>query len=325
MNRRHLLAAPLLIAAPAAVRPARAQADAWPTRPVRMIVPFPPGQAADIFARIVADQLSARWPQRVFVENRAGGAGAIGLDAGARAAPDGYTLTIGTSGTLGINPSVMANLPYDPIRDFAAVSNIFQVPLLLVCHPGQAWRSPADVVAAAKANPGGINYGSAGPGTAQHLTTEMFAHATGIRLTHVPYRGSAPAMTDLIAGNIPLMMDSLTAALPHVRDGRARALGITSARRSPLLPDVPTLAETVAPGFEAAGWSGVIAPAATPRPLVERISADVRAVLNDPAVRQRIEEQGGIPDPGTPEQFAAFIAAEIAKWKRVAEAAEVRL
>jgi tripartite-type tricarboxylate transporter receptor subunit TctC len=319
MRRRILLLLPI-----AAALPARAQA-AWPEKPVRMIVPFPPGQAADIFGRIVAEQLSARWPQRVFVENRAGGAGAIGLEAGARAAPDGYTLTIGTSGTLGINPSVVANLPYDPLKDFAPVSNIFQVPLLLVCHPGQPWKGPADVVAAAKANPGGINYGSAGPGTAQHLTAEMFAHAVGIRLTHVPYRGSAPAMTDLIAGNIPLMMDSLTAALPHVRDNRARALAITSNRRSPLLPEVPTLAETVAPGFDAAGWSGVIAPAATPRPLVERISADIRAVLADPVVRARIEEQGGIPDPGTPEQFGAFIAAEIAKWKRVAEAAGVKL
>jgi tripartite-type tricarboxylate transporter receptor subunit TctC len=318
MHRRALLLLPL-----AAALPARAQA--WPEKPVRMIVPFPPGQAADIFARIVADQLSARWPQRVFVENRAGGAGAIGLEAGARAAPDGYTLTIGTSGTLGINPSVVANLPYDPLKDFAPVSNIFQVPLLLVCHPAQPWRTPAELVAAAKATPGAINYGSAGPGIAQHLTAEMFAHATGIRLQHVPYRGSAPAMTDLIAGTIPLMMDSLAAALPHVRDGRARALAITSARRSPLLPDVPTLAETVAPGFEAAGWSGVIAPAATPRPLVERISADIRAVLADPAVRARIEEQGGIPDPGTPEQFGAFIEAEILKWRRVAEAAGVRL
>jgi tripartite-type tricarboxylate transporter receptor subunit TctC len=319
MQRRDLLSAALC------ALPLAARAQAWPEKPVRMIVPFPPGQAADIFGRIVAEQLSARWPQRVFVENRAGGAGAIGLEAGARAAPDGYTLTIGTSGTLGINPSVMANLPYDPLKDFAPVSNIFQVPLLLVSHPGQPWRTPADIVAAAKANPGGINYGSAGPGTAQHLTAEMFAHAAGIRLQHVPYRGSAPAMTDLIAGNIPLMMDSLTAALPHVRDNRARALAITSLRRSPLLPEVPTLAETVAPGFDAAGWSGVIAPAATPRPLVERISADIRAVLADPAVRAKIEEQGGIPDPGTPEQFGAFIAAEIAKWKRVAEAAGVRL
>jgi tripartite-type tricarboxylate transporter receptor subunit TctC len=319
MLRRTLLAAPALL-----TLPLRAQ-EAWPSKPVRMIVPFPPGQAADLFARIIAEQLSARWPQRVFVENRAGGAGAIGMEAGARAAPDGYTLTIGTSGTLGINPSVMARLPYDPIRDFAPVSNIFLVPLLLVCHPAQPWQTPADVVAAAKANPGGIPYASAGPGTAQHLTAEMFATATGIRLQHVPYRGSGPAMADLVAGNVPLMMDSLAAALGQVRGGRARALAITSAQRSKLLPDVPTLAETVAPGFAAAGWSGVVAPAATPPALVARLSTEIQAVLNDPAVRAKIEEQGGIPDPGSPEQYAAFIKAEIAKWKRVADTAGVRL
>lgn len=321
MLRRTLLAAPALLAPSLH---ARAQ-EAWPSKPVRMIVPFPPGQAADLFARIIAEQLSARWPQRVFVENRAGGAGAIGMEAGARAAPDGYTLTIGTSGTLGINPSVMARLPYDPIADFAPVSNIFLVPLLLVCHPGQNWQTPADVVAAAKANPGGIPYASAGPGTAQHLTAEMFATATGIRLQHVPYRGSGPAMADLLAGNVPLMMDSLAAALGQVKGGRARALAITSAQRSKLLPDVPTVAETVAPGFAAAGWSGVVAPAATPPALVARLSTEIQAVLNDPAVRARIEEQGGIPDPGSPEEYAAFIRAEIAKWKRVADAAGVRL
>jgi tripartite-type tricarboxylate transporter receptor subunit TctC len=318
MHRRTLLAV-------AAAVPVAARAQDFPTRPVRLIVPFPPGQAADLFARIVAEQLSSRWPQRVFVENRAGGAGAVGMEAGARAAPDGYTLTIGTSGTMGINPSVMARLPYDPIADFAPVSNIFLVPLLLVCHPGQAWQTPADLVAAAKAAPGSIAYASAGPGTAQHLTAEMFFTATGISLTHVPYRGSGPAMADLIAGNVPVMMDSLAAALAQVRGGRARALAITSARRSPLLPDVPTLSETVAPGFDAAGWSGVVAPAATPPALVARLSADIQAVLNDPTVRGKIEEQGGVPDPGSPEVFGAFIRAEIAKWKRVAEAANVRL
>lgn len=318
MHRRTLLAA-------AALAPMAARAQEFPTKPVRLIVPFPPGQAADLFARIVAEQLSNRWPQRAFVENRAGGAGAVGMEAGARAAPDGYTLTVGTSGTMGINPSVMARLPYDPIADFAPVSNIFRVPLLLVCHPGQPWQTPADLVAAAKAAPGTIPYASAGPGTAQHLTAEMFFTATGIRLTHVPYRGSGPAMADLIAGNVPVMMDSLAAALAQVRGGRARALAITSARRSPLLPEVPTLAETVAPGFDAAGWSGVVAPAATPPALVARLSADIQAVLNDPIVRAKIEEQGGVPDPGSPEVFGAFIKAEIAKWKRVAEAANVRL
>jgi tripartite-type tricarboxylate transporter receptor subunit TctC len=252
MRRRSLLAAPALLRLPL-----RSQ-EAWPSKPVRMIVPFPPGQTADLFARIIAEQLSARWSQRVFVENRAGGAGAIGMEAGARAAPDGCTLSIGTCGTLGINPSVMARLPYDPIADFAPVSSILQVPLLLVCQPGQNWQTPADLVAAARANQGAIPYASAGPGSAQH----------------VPYRGSGPAMADLPAGNVPLMMDSLAAALGQVKGARARALAITSAQRSKLLPDVPTLAETVAPGFAAAGWSGLVAPAATPPALVARLSTD---------------------------------------------------
>lgn len=318
LPRRTLLTAPAALAAPA-----RAQ-EAWPTRPVRMIVPFPPGQAADVFARIVAEQLSQRWPQRVVVENRAGGAGAIGMEAVARAAPDGYTLGVGTSGTLGVNPAVLERIPYDVVRDFAAITNIFIVPLLVVVHPGFAPRSIQELVAHVRANPG-QTFASAGPATAQHMTGEMFAHRAALRMQHVPYRGSAPAIADLIAGNVQLMFDSTASALPHVRAGRVRALAITTAYRVAALPDVPTVAETVLPGFSGAGWSGLVAPAATPRTVIETVNREVVAILREPATVERIAAMAGIPDPGTPEEFAAFIRSEMAKWAEVARIAQVRL
>lgn len=299
LRRRALLAAASLPLVPIA---ARAQGD-WPTRPVRVIVPLPPGQAADIFTRLVAEELSKRWPQQVVVENRAGGAGAPALEAGARSAPDGYTLITGTSGTLGVNPSVVRRLPYDAERDFAPISNIFIAPLVLVAHPAQPFSDAAGFAAAARAQPGALNCASAGPATAQHMAIELLMLRTGLRVTVVHYRGSGPGITDLIAGNVAMMMDSVASALP----------------------DVPTIAETLSPGYEAVGWSGLVAPAATPPAIVARISADVGAILRDPAMVRRIEETGAVADPSTPEQYAAFIRAEIAKWREVARAANVTL
>jgi tripartite-type tricarboxylate transporter receptor subunit TctC len=304
---------------------AQAQTGDWPQRPVRMIVPFPPGQAADIFGRVMAEELSRRWPQRAVVENRAGGAGALGMEAVARAAPDGYTLGVGTSGTLGINPSVMARLPYDAERDFAAITNIFTLPLVFVAHPGFDAGSMAELVALARRAPGQVQYASAGPGTAQHMTAEMLAHRLGLTMTHVPYRGSGPAMADLIAGNVKVMVDSLASALPNIQAGRIRALAVTGRARTPQLPDVPTVAESVSPGFESLGWSGLVAPAGTPAAIIRRINADAVAILRDPAISARMVELGGFPDPGTPEEFGRFIAAEVAKWREVARAANVRL
>ncbi|MDJ0390097.1 tripartite tricarboxylate transporter substrate binding protein [Roseomonas sp. E05] len=324
-TRRGLLGAAALAGlGPHAVRAQSADAG-YPDRPVRMIVPFPPGQAADLFGRLVADELSKRWPQRVFVENRAGGAGAVGMEAGARATPDGYTLVVGTSGTLGINPSVLPNLPYDAERDFAAISNIFTLPLVVVAHPASGLDSLRTVLARAKEEPGRLNYASAGPGTAQHLAMEMLAHRAGVRMTHVPYRGSGPAMADLIAGNVPLMMDSLASALPQVQSGRVRALAITGRERVKQLPDTPTVAESGLAGYEALGWSGLVAPAATPPAILARINADVVAILRDPAIARRMVEMGGFPAPGTPEEFSSFIRGEMAKWRGVARDANVRL
>ncbi len=245
--------------------------------------------------------------------------------AGKQAAPDGYTLTVGTSGTLGVNPGIYAKLPYEPLKDFVAVSNIFIVPLLVVAHPGFAPRTVAELVAAAKSAPGSINFASAGPGTAQHMTGELFKSKAGIDLTHVPYKGSGPAMTDLLGGQIPMMVDSLAAALSHIRSGKIRVIAVTTAVRVPQLPDVPTVAEAGYAGFEGVGWSGFILPVGTPREIVEKISADTQAVLREPAMRERFVERGGIPDPRTPQQYTDFIRAEIAKWGEVARIARVRL
>ncbi|MFC0388092.1 Bug family tripartite tricarboxylate transporter substrate binding protein [Muricoccus vinaceus] len=318
-SRRALLAATLALPA----LPAAAQEN-WPGRPVRFLVPFPPGQASDTITRLLAEALSARWPQRVVVENRAGGAGVVGTEAGARAAPDGYTVLVSTSGTHGINPSVIRNLPYDAERDFAYVTTVFTVPLVIVAHPSFA---PADVpalIAAAKADPGGINYGSGGPGTSQHMSAELFASRAGIRLTHVPYRGSGPAMADLLAGNIPTMFDSVASALPHVRAGRIKAIGVTSAGRATQMPEVPAIAETL-PGYEAIGWAGLCVPAGTPAPIIARINADATALLRDPAFAARMVSMGGTPAPQTPDEATAFVRTEIAKWREVAQNANVRL
>jgi tripartite-type tricarboxylate transporter receptor subunit TctC len=302
-----------------------AAAQSYPSKPVRVIVPFPPGQAADIFARMVAERLSQKWGQGVAVENRAGGGGIPGIMAGKQSAPDGYTIIVGTSGTLGVNPNIYASIPYDPLKDFAPASNIFIAPLVLVAHPSFAASDVKALVAAAKSKPGSINYASAGPGTAQHMTGELFKYRAGVDLVHVPYKGSGPAMTDLIGGQVPIMFDSLASALPHIQSGRIRILAVTTAQRVPQLPDVPTIAEAGYAGYAAVGWSGFVLPAGTPGAIVEKVSADTQAVLREPEMARRIIDRGGVPDPTTPQQYAEFIRAEIAQWGEVARVAKVRL
>ncbi len=295
---------------------ARAQGT-WPDKPVRMIVPFPAGQAADTFGRLIAERLTPVWKQQVVVENRAGGGGIPALEGVKTAPPDGYTLLIGTSGTLGINPSLHAGkLPYDAIADFAPCSNIFLVPLVIVAHPSFLANTLAELIALAKKEPGKHGYAVPGVGSSQHLSMEMFKYKAGLDLPAVPYRGSAPAIADLTGGHIKLMMDSVTSAVGHIQAGRVKAIAVTTAKRAPKLPDVPSIGESIA-GFDAAGWSGVVAPARTPRAIVEKISADIRAQIALPEVTARIIELGGIPDPGTPDQYAAFIKAEVAKWAEV--------
>ncbi|CAA9256235.1 MAG: BUG/TctC family periplasmic protein [uncultured Acetobacteraceae bacterium] len=323
-RRREILAASAAgLLAPAVLR---AQGGAaWPERPVRIIVPFPPGQAADTVTRLCADELSKRWPQRVVVENRGGGAGAPALEAGARAAPDGYTLTAGTSGTLGVNPSVLARVPYDAERDFAFITNVAVVPLLLVAHPSFPHRDARALVAAAKAAPNTVDIATAGPATSQHMAAELFSHRTGARLNMVHYRGSGPGVADLLSGNVKLMMDSVISALPHIQAGKLVPLAVTTPERTPQLPQVPTIAEAVSPGYGAFGWTGLVGPAAMPAEVVRKVNADVVSVLREPALGARFVEMGVIPAPGTPEEFGAFVRREIAQWREVARAANVRL
>ncbi len=323
-RRRNLLQAAAMLGAAMPLGTARASSD-YPNRPVRLVVPLAPGTSTDIIARFIADELAKRWSQRVLVENRSGGAGVIGMEAGARSAADGYTLIVGSSGTLGVNPSLIPRLPYDAERDFAPISNLTTLPLLLLTHPRFEAADVNGLVAAAKARPGQIGFGSPGPGSAGHLACELFAYRAGIRLTHVPYRGSAPALTDLIAGNLPLVSDALASALPHLRAGRVRALGISSRQRMPQVPDVPTIEEALGAPFDAVGWTGLVAPAGTPEEIVARINRDVVAILAEPATAERLQTLGGTPDPRTPADYAAFIRAEIAKWGEVVRAANVRL
>lgn len=303
---------------------AQAQAD-WPNRPVRIIVPFPPGQATDIITRLVADELSKKWPQRVVVENRGGGAGVPALESGARAPADGYTLTAGTSGTLGVNPSVLPHLPYDAEKDFAAITNVAMVPLLVIAHPSTPFGTMQELSAAARAEPGVLNMATAGPATAQHMAAELLMLRANIRFNIVHYRGSGPAIADLIAGNVKLMTDSVASALPHIREGRVKPIALCAARRVPQLPQVPTIAETLVPGYQAAGWAGLVAPTGTPAAVIRRVNADVVAALREPAIVERIIQIGAVPDPMTPEEFAAFIRSEIATFREVARAANVRL
>lgn len=299
--------------------PAIAQAS-WPNKPVKFIVPFPPGQAADIFARLMAEKLTNTWKQQVVVENKAGGSGIPATEFGKAAAPDGYTLMVVSSGTFGVNPSLYPNLPYKPLVDFLPISNIFLVPLVIVAHPTLPVNTLAELIALAKKEPGKLSYASAGPGTSQHLSMELFKLKAGLDIVHIPYKGSGPAMADLLGGHVKLMMDSTASALNHIRDGRIKALAVTTARPAPPpLDKIPTIAVTI-PGFDAAGWSGLAAPARTPLEIVAKVNKDLQTLLKDEAVVKQIEQRAAMPAPGTPIQFAEFIKKEMDTWGAVVKA-----
>ncbi|MBX9944623.1 MAG: tripartite tricarboxylate transporter substrate binding protein [Reyranella sp.] len=307
-------AATSLLAAPAV-----AQAP-WPNKPVRFVVPFPPGQAADIFARLMAEKLTGVWKQQVIVENKGGGSGIPATEYGKAAAPDGYTLMVVTSGTFGVNPSLFPDLPYKPLVDFLPVSNIFLAPLVIVAHPSFPANTLGELIELARKEPGKLSYASAGPGTSQHLSMELFKLRAKLDIVHVPYRGSGPAMTDLLGGHVKLMMDSTTAALNHIVEGRIKALAVTTARPAPApLDKIPTIAQTL-PGFDAAGWSGLAAPARTPLEIVAKVNKDIQALLEDPAVVRQIEQRAAVPAPGSPLQFAEFIKKEMETWGDVVRA-----
>jgi tripartite-type tricarboxylate transporter receptor subunit TctC len=317
VTRRRSLA--LGLATPFIARTALAQAT-FPSRPVRFIVPFPPGQAADIFARLMAERLTDVWKQQVVVENKGGGSGIPATEAGKAAAPDGHTIMVVSSGTFGVNPSLYPDLPYKPLVDFKPVSNIFLVPLVIVAHPSFPANTLGELIELARKEPGTLSYASAGPGTSQHLSMELFKLRAKLDIVHIPYKGSGPALADLLGGHVKLMMDSTASAQGAIRDGRIKALGVTTARRAPApLDKIPSIGETIQ-GFDAAGWSGLAAPARTPQEIVDKIGRDVQAQLNDPAVIRQIEDKAGIPAPGTPAEFTAFIAREIETWGEVVRA-----
>lgn len=307
----------------AAGLPLAASAQKFPERQVRIIVPFAAGGGTDILARIVAQKLSDGWGQSVIVENRAGGGTVIGSELVARAAPDGHTLML-TANPHTSNPALVAKLPYDTVKDFAAVTMVASAPLLLVAHPSLPVRSVKELVALAKARPGELTYASSGNGGPQHLAGELFKTTAGVSILHVPYKGTAPALTDVLGGQVQLAFSSLLTVLPQVKAGKLRSLGITSLTRSETNPEYPTLAESGLPGFELVTWYGVFAPGATPRPVVGRIRDDIARALATPEVRDRLTRDG-VQAAGTrPDEFAAFIEKEIDKVIRLVRAAKIK-
>ena len=294
-----------------------ATAQSWPSKPIRYVVPFPPGGATDIIARAVAVELSKSLGQQVVVDNRAGAGGNIGADIVAKAAPDGYTMLMGTVGTHGINVSLYSKLPYDAVRDFAPVTLVAGVPNVLEVHPSVPATTVKELIAYARANPGKLNFASSGNGTSIHLSGELFKNMTGVDMVHVPYKGSAPALADLLAGQVNVMFDNLPPSLPHIKVGKLRALAVTTTKRSAALPEVPTMEEAGVPGYDASSWFGVLVPAGTPREIITRLHDEIVKALNLPEVKASLQGQGANPVGNTPEQFAAHIRAEIAKWSKV--------
>ncbi len=317
---RHSLALLLLAAMPATIH----AAQPYPTRPVRMIAPFPPGGPTDVLARTIAVGLSQSWGHQVVVDNRPGAAGNIGTELASRAPADGYTLLMGTIATHGINESLYAKLPFDPHRDFTAVALAAQTPSAVLVHPTLPAKRFADLMALAKARGAGLIYASAGIGTIGHLSLELLRMQAGIQVTHVPYKGTAPALNDTIAGQTHFLISSTLTGMPHIKTGRLRALAVTSAKRSIALPDLPTVAESGLPDYVVVGWAGVFAPAKTPPALVRKINADINAALADPAARERLLASGSEPAAMTAKEFSDFALGETARWAKVAKQAGIQ-
>ena len=305
------------IALAAATLSLGAAAQAYPTKPITIVVPFSAGGTTDILARLVGQYLTTELGQPVVVDNKAGAGGNIGGALAAKAPADGYTLFMGTVGTHAINAALYKKMPFDHVKDFAPLSRVANVPNLLVAHPSQPFKTVPEMIAYAKANPGKINFGSPGTGASPHLSGELFKSMAKVELTHIPYKGSAPAVSDLLGNQIAIMFDNMPSVIPHVRSGKLRAIAISTAKRSPELPDVPTIAEAGVPGYEAVSWFGLFAPAATPKPVLDKLSTALSKVLANPEVQKKISAQGGETVNETPAQFAAFIRSETTKWGKV--------
>ena len=299
-------------------------AQAYPARPVRIVVPFPAGGGADFMARVVGQKLGDALGQTFVVDNRAGAAGVIGTDMVAKSTADGYTLLLGTTGTHATNPAVLANLPYDPARDFAAISIFSNAPFVLCVHPSLPVKNVRELVAFAKKHPGELTYGSSGVGSSTHLGFELFALNAGIKIRHIPYKGLPLAMIDLVAGNTSLVFDSIPSAAPHIKSGRVRVLAIGSPQRSPSLPDVLTVAESGLPGYEMGSWYGLFAPAATPKEIVQRLAAETVKASTSADMRARFAGAGTDPLGLSAEESAALLAREIERWSKVAKQAQIK-
>jgi tripartite-type tricarboxylate transporter receptor subunit TctC len=320
MKRRSLLLAAALAALPMA-----AFAQGYPSKPIRFVVPYPPGGPLDIIARLLGQKVSESVKQPVIVDNKPGAGGNIGADFVAKAQADGYTILMGAVATHAINPTLYAKIPYDAVRDFSPVTQVASTPNVLVVNPSLPVASVADLIAHARANPGKLNFGSGSTGSAGHLAGELFKSAAGVQMTHVPYKGAAPAMQDLIGGQIHLMFDNMASSLTQVRAGRVKALAVTTAKRSSLAPELPTVAESGLAGFDISTWFGIFAPAGTPREAIARLHAEFTRALAAPDVREKMINLGAEPVGNTPAEFATFIRAEAEKYARVIKASGAKV
>jgi tripartite-type tricarboxylate transporter receptor subunit TctC len=306
----------LSIALAAAVFAVGALAQGYPAKPVKIIVPYPPGGPTDIVARVVAQKLSEQTGQQFVVDNRGGAGGNIGAEAVARSPADGYTLLVATTAHA-INRTLFKQMSYDLMKDFVPISQLTAGPLVIVANPALPATNVKELIALAKSKPGELAFASSGPGQSTHLAAELFDTMAGIKMTHVPYKGSAPALTDTMGGQTSLFFDTMLSAMPHVRSGKLRALAVTSAQRSPAAPDIPTVAESGLPGYEAIAWNGLLAPAGTPKEVVARLNAEVKKALEVPEIKERFAAQGFAAAWSPPEKYAAFLDAEVDKWGKV--------
>ncbi len=318
------LLARVLLSISLSIAAAWAPAQSYPVKTVRWISPWPAGGANDILSRAIGQELTRSFGQQVIIDNRPGASGTIGTDFVAKSAPDGYTITLGSTPTHATAPSVYATLPYDPLRDFAPVTLIATLPNVLVVHPSVPAASVKELIAIAKAQPGKLNFASTGNGTSQHLSGELFKVMSGVDMVHVPYKGTAPALTDLLAGQVDLAFDNMPALLPHIQSGKLRALAVTPSRRSATLPNLPTVAEAGLPGYDASVWFGVFVPAATPRDIINRLHDAIVKGLNTPELKQRMAGIGAEVVGNTPDEFGAYWRAEIPKWAKVVKAAGIK-
>lgn len=321
MNRRHLL----LTALAWCHAPLALAQDAWPAKPIRLVVPFAAGGTSDILARTLGEKLQGVLKQTVVIENKAGAGGVIGADVVAKSPGDGYTLLLGTIASHAINPALQPKMPYNAATDFAPVILLGSISNVLLVGAEQPFKNVKDLIAAAKAKPGSIAFASAGQGSSQHMSGEMFKLLAGAELTHVPYKGSAPAIQDVIGGQIPMSFETVTVAAPHIQSGKVRALAVTSAARSPALPNVPTLQEAGVPGFDVASWQALYAPAGTPPAIVNRLNFEVEKILAQAEIKAKLDSLGLVHSPNTPSQFVAFGSAEMAKWVKVVKEGKVKV